>query len=130
MSAEYRGNPCQETARAPTIMYSTWFAFKHSTNSRKSLVSGIGTRPFLDCEEYVHSLLRGHLASGESIRSIGLFKAVEYANGLFHTLYFTARLPVDIIGLVLTNRQDADELQMDGDLKWEKNGDRQIWPLA
>ena len=88
-------------ARAPTILYSTWFAFKHSTNSLKSLVSGIGTRPFLDCEEYVHSLLRGHLASGKSIRIIGLYKAAEYANGLFHTLYFTARLPVDITAVTV-----------------------------
>ena len=102
ISAEYRGNPCQETARAPTIMYSTLFysirfAFKHSTNSRKSFVSGIRTRPFFDCEEYVDALLWSHLASGQSIRRIGLFKAVEYANGLVHTLYFTARQPVRFV---------------------------------
>jgi hypothetical protein len=42
ISAEYRGNPCYETASAPTTRYSNLFEFKHSINSRISLLSGIG----------------------------------------------------------------------------------------
>jgi hypothetical protein len=48
ISAEYLGYPCQAMASAPTTRYSTPFEFKHSTNSRKSLLSGIGVGPFPD----------------------------------------------------------------------------------
>ena len=86
MSAEYRGNPCQETASAPTTRYSTSFEFKHSINSRKSLPKGIGVGSLSQFKEYAGPLLRGHLSAGEGIGGIGLFEAGENADYFLHGL--------------------------------------------
>jgi hypothetical protein len=64
-SAEYPGYPCQETASAPTTGYSTLFEFKHSTNSRKSLLKGIGVGWVARFEENVDPFLRAHSGPGE-----------------------------------------------------------------
>ena len=84
ISAEYRGYPCQETANAPTTRYSTPFEFKHSTNSRKSLLSGIGVGSFPDREKNFDPFLRAHFASRKSIGCIRLFKAVKDADYFLH----------------------------------------------
>ncbi len=86
MSAEYRGNPCHETASAPTTRYSTSFEFKHSINSRKSLLKGIGVGALSQFEEYAGPPLRGHFSTGKRIRSIGFLKAVENADYFLHNL--------------------------------------------
>ena len=91
MSAEYREYPCQETASAPTTKYSTSFELKHSTNSRKSLLRGIVVGSCPDGEEYVDAFLRAQIVSGNRICRVSIFKAVEFANDLFHTFHFTAR---------------------------------------
>src|SRR6516164_1986742 len=79
ISAEYRGNPCHETASAPTTRYSTSFEVKHSINSRKSLLKGIGVGSLSQFEEDGDALLRGHLSAGECVCGIGLLKAGENA---------------------------------------------------
>ena len=81
MSAEYRGNPCQQTASAPTIRHSTLFEFKHSINSLKSLLRGIWERPFPDCEEYLDALLRTHMAPRIPIRFL---EAIENTDDPLH----------------------------------------------
>jgi hypothetical protein len=86
MSAEYRGNPCHETASAPTTRYSASFEFKHSINSRKSLLKGIGVGSLSQFEEYADPLLRGHLSAGKGIGGIGLLKAGENADYFLHDL--------------------------------------------
>jgi hypothetical protein len=86
ISPEYRGNPCQETANAPTTTYSALFEFKHSINSRKSLLKGIRVGSFAEFAENVHSLLRAHLRAGQRIRRVGFFETVEYPNYLLHEL--------------------------------------------
>ena len=84
ISAEYRGNPCHETASAPTTRYSTSFEFKHSTNSRKSLLNGIGVGSLSQFEEYAGPLLRGHLSAGKRVRGIGFLKGIENADYFLH----------------------------------------------
>ena len=83
---EYRGNPCHETASAPTTRYSTSFEFKHSIDSRKSLLKGIGVGSLSQFKEYADPLLRGHLSAGKRIGGIGLFKAGENADYFLHDL--------------------------------------------
>ncbi len=84
MSAEYRGKPCQEAASAPTTRYSTSFEFKHSINSRKSLLIGIGERSFPYREKYLHPFLRSHPAARQRIRFIGFLDRIENADRLVH----------------------------------------------
>lgn len=84
MSAEYRGNPCHETASAPTTRYSTLFEFKHSINSRKSLLKGIGVGSLSQFEEYIGSLLGGHLSARLCIGDVGFLKGVENADDFLH----------------------------------------------
>jgi len=84
ISAEYRGNPCHETASAPTIRYSTSFEFKHSINSRKSLLRGIGVGSLPQLEECINPLLRGHLSAATGIGKVGFFKGVEDADHFLH----------------------------------------------
>src|SRR5580658_9434254 len=86
ISAEYRGNPCHETASAPTTRYSTSFEFKHSINSRKSLLKGIGVGSLSQFEEYAGPLLRGHLSAGKGIGGIGFIECVENAGYFLHNL--------------------------------------------
>ena len=88
ISAEYRGNPYQETASAPTIRYSTLREFKHSTNSRKSGLSGIGSTPLLNCEEDVDPLLRRQIPTRQNVRRIGLRKGFE--DGCYFLHRFTS----------------------------------------
>ncbi len=85
ISAEYRGYPCQETAKAPTTRYSTSFEFKHSTNSRKSLLSGIGMGSLPDREKDLDPFLRAHFATRKSIGGIRFFKAVKNADDFPHS---------------------------------------------
>ena len=80
------GNPCHETASAPATRYSTSFEFKHSINSRKSLLKGIGVGSLPQFEEYRGPLLRGHLGAGKSIGGVGFLKAVENADYFLHNL--------------------------------------------
>ncbi len=95
MSPEYRGNPCHETAKAPTIRYSALFEFKHSINSRKSLLKGIRIRSLPQFAKNVHTLLRGHLRACHGIGCIGLFKTVEDTGCLLHRLNLIAlRIPL------------------------------------
>jgi hypothetical protein len=75
-SPEYRGNPCHDTASAPTTRYSTSFEFKHSINSRKSLLKGIGGS-LPQFEENIDPLLRSHLSAGKRIGGFALFKGGE-----------------------------------------------------
>ena len=84
MSAEYRGNPCHETASAPTTRYSTPFEFKHSINSRKSLFRGIGVGSLSQFKKYAGPLLRVHLSAGKGIGGIGLFKTGENTDYFLH----------------------------------------------
>jgi hypothetical protein len=93
ISAEYRGNLCHETASAPTTRYSTSLEFKHSINSRKSLLKGIGVGSLSQFEEYAGPLLRGHFSAGKSIGRIGFLKAVENADYFLHD--FILRLLFD-----------------------------------
>jgi hypothetical protein len=79
------GNPCHETASAPTTRYSTSFEFKHSINSRKSLLKGIGVGSLSQFEEYAGPLLRGHLSAGKGIGGIGFLKGVENADYFLHS---------------------------------------------
>jgi hypothetical protein len=60
------------------------FEFKHSINSRKSLLKGIGVGSLSQFEEYTGPLLRGHLSAGKGIGGIGLLKGVENADYLLH----------------------------------------------
>ena len=80
------GNPCHETASAPTIKNSTLFEFKHSINSFKSRLSGICSRSFADFEEHLDSLPRGQLREEDGIGLIRRFEAVEYPDYLLHRL--------------------------------------------
>src|SRR5580658_10964637 len=91
ISAEYRGNPCHETASAPTTRYSTLFEFKHSINSRKSLLKGIGVGSLAKFEENVGPLLGGHLISAPRVGGIGFLEATEDADHFLHIFYFTYR---------------------------------------
>src|SRR5207247_436289 len=75
-------------ASAPTTRYSTSFEFKHSTNSRKSLLSGIGMGSLPDRKEDIDPLLWAHFASGNSIGGVRFFEALENANNLQHTSIF------------------------------------------
>src|SRR5580692_8812632 len=83
-SAEYRGNPCQETAKAPTTRYSTLFEFKHSTNSRKSLLKGIGVGSLAKFEENVDPFLRAHSGPGKCVLCVRVLEAVKDANDFLH----------------------------------------------
>jgi hypothetical protein len=78
MSPECRGNPCHETAGA--------FEFKHSINSRKSLLKGIGVGSLPQFKEYGRSLLRGHLSARKCIGGIGFLERVENAYYFLHCL--------------------------------------------
>jgi len=62
------------------------FEFKHSINSRKSLLKGIGVGSLSQFEEDVHPLLRGHLSAGKGIGGIGFFKGVKNADYSLHNL--------------------------------------------
>lgn len=66
------------------MTYSTSFEFKHSINSRKSLLKGIGVRALAKLAEDIDALLRGHFCPCECVGSIGFLKAVENLNGLLH----------------------------------------------
>jgi len=70
--------------RAPTIRYSALFEFKHPTNSFKSRLSGIVSRSFPNFEENIDSLARGQPRTKESIRVVGVIKAVEDLDDLLH----------------------------------------------
>jgi len=71
---------------SPTTGYSTSIEFNYSTNSRKSLLKGIGVGALSQFEEYVGPLLRGHLSEGQSIAGIGFLKGVENADYFLHNL--------------------------------------------
>ena len=71
---------------APTIKYSTSFEFKHSINSRKSLLKGIGVGSLSQFEEYASPLLRAHLTAGNGVGGVGFLEAVEDANYFLHNL--------------------------------------------
>lgn len=86
MSAEYRGNPCHDKASAPTIRYSTSFEFKHSINSRKPLLKGIGVSSLSQLEENVDPLLRSHLPAGQGVGRISFFEAVKNTGHFLHSL--------------------------------------------
>lgn len=86
MSAEYLGNPCQETASAPTTRYSTSFEFKHSINSRKSLLKGIGVGSLSQGKKDGGPLLRGHCSAGRRVGGIGFLKTAEDTDHVLHTL--------------------------------------------
>ena len=75
------------------MRYSTLFEFKHSTNSRKSSLRGIGERSFLDREKYVDPLLGSHLTSRKGIRRVGFLESLENANGFIHIHDFSAGRP-------------------------------------
>lgn len=66
------------------------FEFKHSTNSRKSCVSGIPQTPLLDSEEEFHSLFGSHGFPLEYLGSVGLLKTIEDADGFLHNFQFIA----------------------------------------
>jgi hypothetical protein len=89
MSPENLGNPCHDTARAPTIRNSTSFARKHSTNSRKSFVRGIAVGPLLESEKDFHSLFGGHLPTTAIVGFLSFFEASEDADDLLHEFHFT-----------------------------------------
>jgi len=72
------------TASAPTTRYSTPFEFKHSINSRKSLLKGIGVGSFAKVEENVGPFLRGHSGTGKGVRCVRFFEAVKDANDSLH----------------------------------------------
>ncbi len=84
------GYPCHDTAKAPTIRYSTPFEFKHSTNSRKSLLSGIGVGSLPDSEKDRDPFPRVHFASRMGIGGVGLFETTQNADHLLHRSHFTA----------------------------------------
>src|SRR5579863_8790656 len=90
-SAEYRGYPCQETASAPTTRYSTLFEFKHSTNSRKSLLNGIGVGSLAKLEKNVDPFLRAHSGPGTCVLRVRLGEAVKDANDSLHRSYSTPK---------------------------------------
>src|ERR1035438_5996410 len=98
ISAEYRGYPCHETASAPTIRYSTSFEFKHSINSRKSLLKGIGAGSFPQFEEDTGALLRGHLSAGEGVGGIGFVEAGENTGYFLHVLILRRLYACDSTG--------------------------------
>jgi hypothetical protein len=60
------------------------FEFKHSINSRKSLLKGIWVVSLPKYAENVDPLLRGHAGALERIRRVGFFEAVEDPNYFFH----------------------------------------------
>ena len=62
------------------------FDFKHSINSRKSLLKGIGVGSLSQFEEYASPLLRGHLSAGKGIGGIGFLKGVENSDHFLHNL--------------------------------------------
>jgi hypothetical protein len=68
------------------MRYSTPFEFKHSTNSRKSLLSGIGVGSLPDREKNRDPFLRVHFASRKSIGGVRLFETMENADRLLHHL--------------------------------------------
>ena len=106
MSPEYLGKPCQETARAPTTRNSTLFERKHSINSRESFVSGISEIPLLEPQKDLNSLLGRHGLSLANVSLVGLVEALENANDLLHTFYFTSKS--ECAGKVFLYRKVAD----------------------
>ena len=70
---------------------STLFEFKHSTNSRKSRLSGIRRTPLLDREEDFDALFRSHFAALLRIDCVGLSMRFEDANHFLHAIYFSVR---------------------------------------
>jgi hypothetical protein len=91
MSAEYRGKPYQETAKAPTTRYSTLFGFKHSINSRKSLLKGIRVGSLLKFEKDIDPLLRSHRRAGACVGVISIFQTGEHANYFLHNFNSSLR---------------------------------------
>lgn len=123
MSAEYRGYPCQETASAPTTKYSTPFEFKHSTNSRKSLLSGIGVGSLPDREKDLDPFLRAHFVSRKGVRCVRFFKAVKDADNFLHALILPR--PGGHFGFDRTHQisgQSAQEIA-DAARAWGQNDD-------
>lgn len=64
----------------------TSFEFKHSRNSRKSLLKGIGVGSLSQCEEYAGPLLWSHLSAGNGIGGIGCLKRVENGDYFLHNI--------------------------------------------
>jgi len=100
------GNPCHETASAPTTRYSTSFEFKHSINSRKPLLKGIGVSSLSQFEEHLGPLLRSHLRTGKGVGRIGFFKGVKNTHHSLHRLHFT---PARSLRLSVTLRERLNE---------------------
>ena len=61
------GGPDENNGLRPDVptRYSTLFEFKHSTNSRKSLLKGIGVGSLAKFEENVDPFLRAHSGTGK-----------------------------------------------------------------
>ena len=74
---------------APTTRYSTSFEFRHSINSRKSLLKGIGVGSLSQFKEYAGSLLRGHLSVGKRSAASASSKLAK-TRTTFSTILFYA----------------------------------------
>ena len=64
--------------------YSTPFELNNSTNSRKSLLSGIGMAAVAEFDDDLQALLRGHGCVFPGVRFFCLFEAPEDTNRLLH----------------------------------------------
>jgi hypothetical protein len=76
-SAVKRGQPYQATANAPTTSYSTFFELTNSTNSRKSLLSGIWIKAVPELDHQLDALSGRHARIFAGIGLVGRFKTPE-----------------------------------------------------
>src|SRR5579863_1184932 len=83
-SAVNRGYPYQATANAPTTTYSTPFELSNSTNSRKSLLSGIWIKTVPEFDHNLNALF-GRLAGVfVGIGFVGRLSTSENLNNFLH----------------------------------------------
>lgn len=65
-----------ENRQRPTPSHPTPFELKHSTNSRKSLLKGIGVGSLAKLEENVDPFLRAHFGPGKCVLRVRFLEAV------------------------------------------------------
>jgi hypothetical protein len=73
-------------------MYSTLFAFKHSTNSRKSRLRGFVSGSLTNFGKNVNPLLWRHCGALNRVGRIRFLETAENSNGSFHALFLPSSI--------------------------------------
>lgn len=109
--AEKRGKPCQATAIAPTIRYSTSFAFQHSINWRQSFGRSMVCVSLTQLEVDLEPLLGEAYWRGLSGRRLPLPRNCGIRGRLSPEAHFTARAGARTVSRRLRRAWLADRIR-------------------